>query len=367
LEAGKWIYCINFAIEGLRAFSLMGTTDISGLHPVTRLSTKMSLKDIQNLQEKVKLALGNGGEGSSATKTIRDVTQAYESLWDNYGLTAYNALVAHFGPVLIDLERLEYHIEVRCKIIDRVIRGYQNQAHKSFDVELSDQKTLATALRAIYKTTGNSAVWIVQKVFNDLQDVSVLPIKNILRKVRTELESIIKFHGTTTSNIERLYKGVSEMNRDISDLEVALHACMEGRMAAKRGSAKHSTKSLMRSGRKSSFAVHMADPVQIAAQIEQQKQMIAECNAALRVEEAKHGVRMKMALRSLQALEIERLGAEKELLAQTLQVELAAFRLTLDFYDHKSSCSAKINAIDASADVEGTSDMILKELSQTSR
>ncbi|CAK9052324.1 PH domain-containing protein [Durusdinium trenchii] len=355
--AGKWIYALEFAINGLKAWEMAGEDGkvLDALNPVTRLSTTISEEELEMHQERVARALTPRNTVRTNKMKIKDTAEEFESLWDRFGLHGYNALVAHFGPVLIDLQRMEEHLSKRAEVTEVELRLHNAHKHKSQDIALFEQQTTARMLVGLYTSIDQRAAFGV-KHLRRLKEQVVAPISEIRKKLNKELDSIVKFHHGTTANIERLYKGVYEMNSQITELRVAFDTALG---AAGEGKERKGGSFLGGRGSVASFNPG-GDPELLEQEIASSVQVLNETKAALHKEEVKHSVRMKLALKSLYSLEIERLNAQGKVLERMMELELRVFAMAEEFFDEDNAMMQSIADVDPASDVQNTSKRLLR-------
>jgi hypothetical protein len=407
--AGKWIHAFEFAIDGLKAWRLAGANAevSSALHPVLRMSTKLTPEMMDkerarllamykldgSAESLVGLGVGEGGKaevsaasppaapGASAAggaparapagaghsrAKLQQSADEFEALWEKFGLHGYDALVAHFGPVLIDLERIEAHVQVRCRLLEVEVEQYKTKlSYKSSTVAADEQKTTARVLGQQYDSMAQRSR-LAEEHLRQLESGCLKPIRAIISRVAAELDSIVRAHASTTQNIERLQNKVNDLAQDLLELTAALSggsATLERKASGTKESPRKRAGTLTKKGSFTDLAsAGIKDVAAVKAQIEQTRQLLHEQKEALHTEEHKHSVRMKMAMRMLHALEVERISTQRDAIAHLLASEQAVFDRATKHFDADSETMTHINKVEPAADLQATSDRLLYEM-----
>jgi hypothetical protein len=403
--AGKWIHAFEFAIDGLKAWRLAGANAevSSALHPVLRMSTKLTPEMIE--KERARLLAtykfdGNGdsqagpGDGTTAETgsavasatappvppavgspgapagnsrvKLQHSAEQFEALWEKFGLHGYDALVAHFGPVLIDLERIEAHVKVRCRLLEVEVEQYKTKlSYKSSTVAADEQKTTARVLAQQFESMARRSR-LAEEHLRQLESSCLKPIQTIIARVAAELDSIVRSHASTTGNIERLQNKANDLAQDLLELTAALNggsATLERKASGSRDAPRKRAGTLTKKGSFTELAsAGIQDVAAVKAQIEQTRQLLQEQKQALHTEEHKHSVRMKMAMRMLHALEVERINTQRDAITHLLDSEKGVFDLATKHFDANSETMTFINKIEPAADLQATSDRLLYEM-----
>ncbi|GBG31171.1 Hypothetical Protein FCC1311_073922 [Hondaea fermentalgiana] len=381
VTAGKWIHALKFAINALRSWEMAPSEDVSAaLNPLTRLSIMISAEDLAKHQEDLRRALSHNpsprapaallveeeideeetarlnlprevGE-EAATQTRRDMLLAsaneYAGLWDNYGLHAYNALVAHFGPVLIDLQRMHDHLRTSVRMGEAEVDLYEAQQHKSQDVAASEQRSTARMMLMVYRSF-DRRVELTRKYLASFQDEVLEPVQHMVERVQSELESVVRYHHGTAANFERLYKGVDDMKQSIRELQVEYDNVVN--LAPAFGISR------LRSRQQASRT-----PEIIAEDIEAIRSMLVQTQTTLRKEESRHAVRMKVALKALHALDVERLNLQSTVLTRMTELEDIMFDSADRSFADGARLTRVVDDVQPSLDVEATSKRLLAAL-----
>jgi hypothetical protein len=394
--AGKWIHAFEFAIDGLKAWRLAGANAevSSALHPVLRMSTKLTPEMIE--KERARLLAtykfdGDGttaGTGSAVTSAaappvapaegapgapagnsrvkLQQSAEQFEALWEKFGLHGYDALVAHFGPVLIDLERIEAHVKVRCRLLEVEVEQYKTKlSYKSSTVAADEQKTTARVLVQQYDSMARRSR-LAEEQLRQLESSCLKPIQAIISRVAAELDSIVHSHASTTANLERLQNKVNDLAQDLLELTAALNGgstTLERKASGSKDAPGKRGGMLAKQGSFSELAsAGIQDVAAIKAQIEQTRQLLQAQKEALHTEEHKHSVRMKMAMRMLHALEVERINTQRDAIKHLLDSEQAGFDRATKNLAADSETMTFINKIEPAADLQATSDRLLYEM-----
>jgi len=384
VTAGKWIHALQFAIDALRAWELAPSEDVSAaLNPLTRLSIMISSEDLAKYQETLRRALQSKNQASAMLgEPVHEITEEeitegalsfhptkqpttnpqtrrnllmqsaaeYSNLWDLYGLHAYNALVAHYGPVLIDMQRMHDHLQVSIRMSEAEIELYDSHSHKSQDVAVSEQRTTARMVMLVYKSFDKRYELVVNYVDTYRKEV-LQPIEDMIERIHSELDSVVKYHHGTASNFERLYKGVYDMKQTIRELQVEYDNTVN--LMPSTGLTR-----LGRSGRQSVART----PEVISGDIDAIRSMLVQTQNTLRKEESRHANRMKTALKSLHSLDVERLNLQAAVLKRMTEIENDLFEHATSAYDENSRLSHIVDEVQPSLDVEATSKRLLQML-----
>lgn len=377
VTAGKWIHALEFAIEGLKAFALAGTYDTSRMmNPVMRMSVNISPEAMAKARERLLSAAKNAEEGDAAEpplapsesnkstkkegaaaaaplsgtplrKALQENQEGFAELWDEFGIHGYNLLLAHFGPVQIELKRLEDHLKIRCKLVDSEVCEFDKNMHKSHDVATSEQETSARMLDYLYGSIKRRA-GKTKEHLQGMEKKVLEPVQELIKSVDDELEKIVKQHAGTTKSIERLLQSHQDLYENIIELKTQIKRQQDLKLLAD-------------SGIGSAKQYKEGELEELQSDLDTTQGMLVQCKEALRNEEKKHANHMKAALRALQALEVRRLDAQKNALYALFQLESQMFSTAQRFFSEDEQLFRAINAVDPAADVAETSERLLKD------
>jgi len=372
---GQWLHALEYALNLFYEFEMKNeeghNEDFFKAPSIRMISTRLTEEDLRRHRQEVARALSTSKKKKDKKpqtdkEKLVDSSQKQQALWDDFGLEAYNSIVAHFGPILVDMKRLEDHLMVRIKMSEAEVALFQNHQLQSQDIAVPEQATSARMIALVYKMLEKRAQNLSSHV-KKLQADVLQPIVKFQAKIYEELDKLVDFHHGTTSNIERLYKGIYEMKHDIRELETAYDhviSGMGGNTRKTRGGSMLGRSSFTgTSGAIAGAAVASNDPDEIAKEIEHSKELLTQTQAALRKEETKHAKRMKMALASLHGLEVERLNVQKKCLMKLAEHERALRNLAEKALGDGSTAFKIVDQVNPVKDVEATSIKLLKSLS----
>ena len=130
-------------------------------------------------------------------------------------MTGYNALMAKFGPIITDLERLKAHIECRYSQITEHCNVLEKNRIQVNEPILIVQKTTREALSAVYKDN-RQRLEVIAPVAVHIQAEVLQPLNKLIADIKEELENVVRFYGKYAQKLERTRKAVILATKEVS-------------------------------------------------------------------------------------------------------------------------------------------------------
>lgn len=138
----------------------------------------------------------------------------------------YNALMANFGPVLTDLERLRTHIECRYAQITEHCSVLEKNRIQVNEPILIVQKTTRAALTAVYNDN-RQRLEVIAPVAVQIQSEVLQPLSKLIADIRDELENVVRFYGKYTQKLERTRKAVILATKEVAEKETQYYEAQQ--------------------------------------------------------------------------------------------------------------------------------------------
>lgn len=137
---------------------------------------------------------------SEVDKLKRADPGLYAPMWVTSGLDAYDAILAHFGPVQTDCSRVLAHIELNVEQMLKQLQAFDSQAFVSYDAALREQRTMAVVLDQLH-TISEERKGVLTRCCMEMQRDAVRPMRKVMADMSSKLESIVKYHANSSKDV----------------------------------------------------------------------------------------------------------------------------------------------------------------------
>jgi hypothetical protein len=351
--ASQWINAIRFALNGLRAYELQGAVGAGGApHPLQdrrsiRISALTGLNEERKAARKSfsnKGANGLGGIAEDNSDGMATDVCAFADLWHIEGIEAYDKVVAHFGPALKDLSRLQDHFASRLAQLEGELAILETELGHAGDVVVKEQRTIADAMRELHRSSQRHQS-ALKEAMKDLKTRVIAPIEDAIKEISARLESIVNRHSAAAAYVEGAKKALLEAMEKVDRLQEALEAAC---LAMSEPSSQRSANQRML--RRKSDAP-LPDPAKVENDLNEARQQRRDASQILVTTETKHAESISRAMDELFKLEQLRLGRIVTILEAGTDIE---YRLTQRLVDDSASVETPLENIDAAKDIRAT-------------
>jgi len=150
----------------------------------------------------------------------------YGSVWSINGLDGYNALIAHFGPVQIDLDRMHSHVKNRVQLLEEQVKVMEDYSKNSAEPVVKLQKSTYYALRALYNddksrldSVDNTRKQLIENILN--------PLDQLRNDIKSELDSVVTHYRKYTSRLDRVRKAVLLSSQEVKEKQARYKAAQD--------------------------------------------------------------------------------------------------------------------------------------------
>ena len=361
--ASQWVSAIKFALQGLRAWELAGAEG-SAPHPMQdRRSVRIA--DLPLAAMQLPAPGTEASEHRNARRSFHGenpppgTDSPFLDLWASFGIQGYNAAVAYFGPVQTDLVRFVGHFASRLNQVKAELAVFEKQSEQSLEVVVKEQNSVADAMRELLKSMNRQA--IARKEFlKNLQKDVVDPLKFESGTLAAKLDAVVQEHQAAANYVEGARKVASEAEEKETYLQDLLAAVIKaketgGPMPLVPASAPYAVGSggdapEPRSGRRRSDAAP-PDPAKLEDDLNAARQARRDAAQVLMVMETKAAQSISQAMRSLEALEKNRIETMTRVARHAAQLEM---ELATTLLADAPTVDTVFEEVDASKDVRAT-------------